>query len=118
MYVYDGFSTAAPLLGAFNSGTNPNGFNVQASFQNNPSGCLTVRLRSDAASEGTGWVAKVACGDLPQPIVPHLEAFVNGHTTNDLNPIDTGYVNVCLGDSVLLVAKPSVPYAEEVTGTG
>lgn len=118
LYVYDGYSTAAPLLGAFNSGTNPNGFNVQATFQNNPSGCLTVRLRSDASSEGTGWVAKVACGDLPQPIIPHLEAFVNNHTTNDLNPIDTGYVNVCLGDSVLLVAKPSFPYAEEVTGTG
>ncbi len=118
LYIYDGFNTAAPLLGAFNSGTNPMGFNVQASFENNPSGCLTARFRSDGANEGTGWVAKVACGDLVQPIIPHLEAFVNDNTTNDLYPIDTGYVNVCLGDSVLLVAKPSFPYAEEVTGTG
>jgi len=118
MYIYDGLTTAAPLLGMFNSGTDPNGFSVQASFENNSSGCLTVRFRSDAATEGTGWVAKVACGNLVQPFYPHLEAFINNHTTNDLNPIDTGYVNVCLGDSVLLVAKPSLPYAEEVTGTG
>lgn len=118
LYIYDGPSTASNLLGAFNSGTNPMGFNVQATFANNPSGCLTARLRSDGSNEGTGWIAKVACGDLPQPIEPHLEAFVNGSATNALNPIDTGYVNVCLGDSVLLVAKPIFPYAEEITGTG
>jgi len=118
LYIYDGFNFAAPLLGAFNSGTNPNGFNVQASFANNTSGCLTARFRSDGSAEGTGWIAKVACGDLPQPIQPHLEAFVNGGTTNALNPIDTGYVNVCLGDSVLLVAKPIFPYSEENAGTG
>ncbi len=118
LYIYDGPSTASNLLGAFNSGTDPMGFNVQASFANNPSGCLTARLRSDGSNEGTGWIAKVACGDLPQPIEPHLEAFVNGSSTNALNPIDTGYVNVCLGDSILLVAKPVFPYAEEITGTG
>ena len=38
MYIYDGPNTSSPLIGAFNSGTNPNGFNVQASFVNNPSG--------------------------------------------------------------------------------
>lgn len=118
MYVYDGFDFSAPLLGMYNSGTDPNGFNVQASFENNPSGCLTVRFRSDGSAQGTGWIAKVACGNLPQPIEPHLEAFVNDGTVNELNPIDTGYVNVCLGDSVLLVAKPIFQYSEENTGTG
>src|SRR6218665_2713025 len=118
LYVYDGFNTSAPLLGAFNSGTNPNGFNVAATFQNNPSGCLTVRFRSDAANQGTGWIAKVACGDLPQPFTPHMEAFKNTNTVNDLNPIDTGYVNICQGDSVLLVAKPDFPYSSLVTGSG
>jgi subtilisin-like proprotein convertase family protein len=118
LYVYDGPSTSAPLLGAYNSGTNPVGFFVQASFQNNPSGCLTLRFRSNGASEGTGWVANVACGNPPQPIEPHIEAFKNGVGTNILNPLDTGYVDLCFGDSVLLTATPLFPYSLENTNTG
>ncbi|MFN6087064.1 MAG: proprotein convertase P-domain-containing protein, partial [Fluviicola sp.] len=118
MYIYDGPNTSAPLLGAINSGTDPMGTSFQASFENNPSGCLTIRFVSNGANEGTGWVAKVACGNLPQPYYPHLEAFVNGCSTNELNPIDTGYVDVCLGDSILLVAKPQFPYSLETTGFG
>jgi len=118
LYIYDGPTTAAPLLVAANNGTNPTGGNWQASFQNNPSGCLTVRFKTDGASDGTGWVAKVACGNLAQPYYPHLEAFVNGDPLNRLNPIDTGYVNICLGDSILFVAKPLFPYSLEATGFG
>jgi subtilisin-like proprotein convertase family protein len=91
---------------------------VQASFENNPSGCLTLRFVSNGTNEGTGWVANVACGDFPQPYVPHIEAFKNGVGSNILNPLDTGYVDLCFGDSVLLVATPTFPYASEVTGTG
>jgi subtilisin-like proprotein convertase family protein len=118
LYVFDGPNTSSPLLGAYNSGTNPNGFYVQASFLNNPSGCLTLVFHSNAASEGTGWVANIACGDLPQPFYPHIEAFKNGVGLNVLNPLDTGYVDVCLGDSILLIAKPLFPYSLENTNTG
>lgn len=118
LFIYDGPTTSSPLLGAYNSGTNPVGFYVQASFANNPSGCLTLRFVSNGTNEGTGWVANVACGDFPQPFVPHIEAFKNGVGPNILNPLDTGYVDLCFGDSVLLVATPTFPYASEVTGTG
>ncbi len=118
LYVYDGPSTSAPLLGAYNSGTNPVGFFVQASFPNNPSGCLTLRFRSNGVNEGTGWVANVACGNPPQPIQPHIEAFKNGVGANILNPLDTGYVDLCFGDSVLLTATPLFPYSFENTNTG
>jgi len=118
LFIYDGPTTSSPLLGAYNSGTNPIGFYVQASFANNPSGCLTLRFVSNGTNEGTGWVANVACGDIPQPYVPHIEAFKNGVGPNILNPLDTGYVDLCFGDSVLLVATPTFPYASEVTGTG
>jgi subtilisin-like proprotein convertase family protein len=118
LYVFDGPSITSPLLGMHNSVTDPNGFFEVASFANNPSGCLTVRFRSDAAVQGTGWIAKVACGDMPQPFFPHIEAFVNGQGPNALNPIDTGYVNICFGDSVLFVAKPDFPYSFENTGAG
>jgi len=40
LYVYDGPNTSAPLIGAYNSATNPTGVFVQASWAN-PSGCLT-----------------------------------------------------------------------------
>ena len=117
LYIYDGPSTAAPLIGAYNSGTNPVGLFAQASW-NNPSGCLTLRFKSNGANEGTGWVANVACGNPPQPITPHVEAFKNGGGTNIMNPLDTGYVDLCPGDSVLLKALPSFPYSLENANTG
>jgi len=118
LYVFDGPSIASPLLGTYNSGTHPNGFFVQASFQNNPSGCLTLRFRSNGSSEGTGWDANVACGNPQQPFVPHMHAYINGTGPDALNPADTGYVDVCFGDSILFVADPAFPYALEVTNTG
>ncbi|MFM7006918.1 MAG: proprotein convertase P-domain-containing protein [Flavobacteriales bacterium] len=117
LYIYDGPSTAAPLIGAYNSGTNPVGLFAQASWSN-PTGCLTLRFKSNGANEGTGWVANVACGNPPQPITPHVEAFKNGGSTNIMNPLDTGYVDVCPGDSVLLKALPSFAYSLENTNTG
>lgn len=118
IYIYDGPNTSAPLLGAYNSATNPSGFYVEASFQNNPSGCLTVRFVSDGSSELGGWDAHLGCGNLPQPYEPHIEAYINGVGGNALNPLDTGYVDVCFGDSILFIAKPTFPYALEATGTG
>lgn len=118
LYIYDGSSTTAPLLGAYNSGTHPNGFYVAASFENNPTGCLTLRFKTDAANEGTGWVANVACGNLPQPYYPHITALINGQGDNVLNPLDTGYVDMCFGDSILFIATPQFPYSLENTGTG
>ena len=118
LYVYDGPSIASPLLGAYNSGTDPNGFFVQASFANNPSGCLTLRFKSNGSAEGTGWDAHVACSNASQPFFPHMEAYKNGVGPNVLNPLDTGYVDVCFGDSIMFVAKPLFPYSLENTTHG
>jgi subtilisin-like proprotein convertase family protein len=117
LYIYDGPSTAAPLIGAYNSGTNPVGFFAQASWSN-PSGCLTLRFKSNGANEGTGWVANVACGNPAQPIIPHVEAYKNGIGTNIMNPADTGFVDLCPGDSVLLKALPDFPFSLENANTG
>ncbi len=118
IYVFDGPSVNSPFLGAYNSGSHPNGFTHTASFENNPSGCLTIVFHSDGANEGTGWGANVTCGNPAQPFEPHIEAFVNGQGPNALNPLDTGYVDVCFGDSILLVAKPIFPYSFENNGFG
>jgi subtilisin-like proprotein convertase family protein len=117
VYVYDGPSTAAPLLGIYNSTIAPTGFTHQASW-NNPSGCLTVVFISNGAVEGTGWLGNVQCGNQFQPFEPHIEAFINGTGSNALNPVDSGFVDVCFGDSILFVAKPLFPYSFESTGYG
>lgn len=117
LYVYDGPDVNSPLIGAYNNGTAPNGFGVEASWSNT-SGCLTFVFKSDGSNQAAGWVGNISCFAPPQPIEMHIEAYINGTGPNAMNPLDTGYVNICQGDSVLLVANPSFPYASEVTGEG
>lgn len=117
IYVYDGPTTASPLLGMHNSVTDPTGFTYQATW-NNPSGCLTIVFITNGSVEGTGWLANVQCGNQFQPFEPHLEAYINGVGPDAINPSDTGYVDVCFGDSIMFITKPIFPYSEEVTGYG
>ena len=117
IWVYDGPNTNAPLLGIHNSVTDPTGFTYQASW-NNPSGCLTVVFISDGAGEGTGWLANASCGNQFQPFEAHMEAFVNGVGPDAINPTDTGFVDICFGDSILFVAKPIFPNSLDSTGYG
>ena len=53
-----------------------------------------------------------------QPVEAHIEAYINGLGPDALNPSDTGFVDVCLGDSILFVATPFFPNSLENTGTG
>ena len=117
IWVYDGPNTNAPLLGIHNSVTDPTGFTYQASW-NNPSGCLTVVFISDGTGEGTGWLANASCGNQFQPFEAHMEAFVNGVGPDAINPTDTGFVDICFGDSILFVAKPIFPNSLDSTGYG
>jgi gliding motility-associated-like protein len=119
LYVYDGPTIASPIIGAFNSNTHPTGFVATASWSN-PSGCLTFQFISDASGNSTGWDGAVSCGNLPQPFEPHMEGYINGITSggSDMSPSDTGYVDVCFGDSIMFVATPVFPYDVSVTGTG
>jgi gliding motility-associated-like protein len=115
LYVYDGPTVASPLLGQHNSVTDPGGFTYISSWTNT-TGCLTFRFRSDAAVEGTGWDAKIECVAPPQPFEAHMSAYIYGEANgandllNDQNPNDTGYIDVCFGDTVMLVANPVFLY--------
>jgi len=117
VYVFDGPDTNSPLLGAVNSATDPTGETFIASW-NNPSGCLTVVFITNSTNEAAGWNAATSCGFPAQPYTPHVEAYVNGTGPNALNPIDTGYVDICFGDSILFIAMPDFPYGCESTGIG
>lgn len=117
LYVYDGPDANSPLLGAYNNGNAPTGFGAVASWTN-PTGCLTFVFVSDGTNQGAGWAANIACAAPPQDIEMHIEAFINGTGGNAMFPLDTGYVDICQGDSVLFVAKPNFPYSFENTGVG
>jgi len=114
IFIHDGESIFDPILDTFNNNMMPVG-SVPASLSN-LSGCLTIRFVSDGANEGTGWDANVSCGNFIQPFHVGIEGFINGQANgandnvNDVMPLDTGYIDVCLGDSILLSADTYFPY--------
>jgi hypothetical protein len=76
LYVYDGPSTASPLIpgpaGTLNAGAFPAGSwnsglpNGGLPFiSSHPSGCLTFRFRADGSINSTGWVAGIVCAPPP-----------------------------------------------------
>jgi gliding motility-associated-like protein len=126
VYIYDGPTTASPLLVKGNSDSHPAGFPAgltRASWANT-SGCLTVQFKSDASNQAQGWAANVSCGNYTQPFQIGMQALIGageangaGDQIDDMTnqsitaPLpDTGYVNVCLGDSILFISKPVFPY--------
>lgn len=119
VFIYDGPNTSSPLLGAYNSSNAPTGFNHIASF-NNPTGCLTIQFVSDAGpgTEGIGWDANVTCVTPPQPFTPHMTGQLMGSGPDIINPTDTGYSDVCFGDSILFTAAGAYPYSSDITGVG
>lgn len=65
--IYNGNSTAAPVLVNQASGTNtPNGGQVISSTA--PDGSLTVRFTSNGSTVNTGWVASIGCTVNPNPV--------------------------------------------------
>lgn len=99
--------------------------------------CLTLRLLSGATDTGSGWKAMIECARDCQYPVASLDTFfykydaegnmttrpvresadtiVNEDGTMTIVPFKS--VDICLGDSVVLVAKPEFPeyYPDEVT---
>jgi gliding motility-associated-like protein len=118
IFVYDGPNTTFPLLGAHNSDTDPNGFNHIASFGINPTGCLTFVFKSDAVNDSTGWEANISCLNLPQPFTAHMIGQLSGTGPDAINPTDTGYIDICLGDSILFTATGNYPFDSTTTGHG
>lgn len=111
LFVYDGTDATAPLLGAFNNTTNPTGIGPQASF-NNPSGCLTFVFVSNGSGSGDGFAGIVSCGYPCQPFTPTITS-----TPTEV-PADTGWIDICLGDTVFLNGGGVFPYSGTNGGIG
>jgi len=103
LYIYDGSTTGSPLLGAYNN-TNPlTGLAVEASISN-ASGDLTFKFKSNAVTEAGGWFASLVC----IPVCQQVLAAVDPVVFHPL-PDDSGYVNICHGDSITFAALGSGP---------
>lgn len=106
LYFYDGTTDAAPLLRIVtsNNQTDPSVLNVAAT-RLNATRCLTVKFVSLNNSPGAaGWVGFVSCAFACQPIIAQLY-----ETTPTIMPVDTGYINLCIGQPVSLKARGSYP---------
>ncbi|MCK7592044.1 PKD domain-containing protein, partial [Subsaxibacter sp. CAU 1640] len=73
MTIYDGDSTAAPVLGSFSGGAANSPGLVQASA-GNASGCLTIEWVSDDSGNGPGWAATINCYTPCQTIVASIDS--------------------------------------------
>lgn len=95
LYIFDGPTTASPLIGAYNNNSDPALYlsSIDASIFNT-SGCLTVRFVSDGVIEGTGWKANITCHHVCQRIVANLDLNLTSPSP------DTSYIAICPGTQV------------------
>lgn len=110
LYIYDGDNSSAPLIGAYTTNANQN-VQAQASFDN-PTGCLTLVFVTDGAGSGNGFTGFSNCGFPCQPIEPSIVS------DPSMQPADTGYIDICLGDTVWLDGGAYFPYSGTNGGSG
>lgn len=96
LFVYDGNSITAPLLGVFVGNNSPN---IRTASAANTSGCLTFRFRSDSTNNAAGWNATIACIDNCQTITSAV--------TTTPAPDADGILRVCQGETVNFVGNPN-----------
>jgi len=103
LYIYDGTTTAAPLLGAYNAGNTLFLFPVYATAAN-PSGCLTLKFTSDAAFTDGGFDAEISCVTACQKVISACDSAAMSNWMADSNNID-----ICLGDTITFVGTGVFP---------
>lgn len=132
VYIYQGESISSPIMTTddnrpFFQGNDLYGRTLIPSLMMS-SGCLTVRLVSDAGGSGAGFKAKIECVPLCQHPVAELDSVFyvvsdgqmiphglrSGTDTVVLENGNTQIVNfksidICFGDSIVLVASPIFP---------
>ncbi|MPM15384.1 hypothetical protein SDC9_61753 [bioreactor metagenome] len=100
LFIYDGPTTASPLIGAYNNNnplTIPTTM-VQASI-NNASGDLTFRFKTNASTVAAGWNASIDC-------IPQCQDVLAAIDTLQFSPLpnDSNYVDICHGDIITFAA--------------
>lgn len=104
LFVYDGASTAAPLLGEFNSTLYPAGVTISG---NQP--CLTILFVSGNGSSGAGFTATFSCVQPYQDFLFELSGTPNFGPFQDLTH---NTINICFGDSITIHTETSYPLSD------
>ena len=95
LYIYDGNSTGATLLGTYTGSTSPG--TVQASTSN-ASGCLTFVFTSDGTNVAAGWSADISC-------ILSCQTITANWVSSNKAPDADGIIRLCQGQSVNLVGS-------------
>ncbi len=88
LYIYDGASTNAPLIGSYSGSSNPS--TVTAT---NAEGALTFRFSSDQSVNGNGWNAFIHCLNVAEPLEVTATAepeVINEGETSQLHAVANG----------------------------
>ncbi len=88
LYIYDGSSTSATLIGQYDGANNPG----EVTATNNE-GALTFRFTSDQGVTASGWVATISCVGSYDPITLEITAdpeVINEGESSQLNVVATG----------------------------
>ena len=106
LFIYDGPDTGSPLLGAFNSVTDPAGVTVSGSI---PGGCMTMEFVSGPNSTGEGFTATFTC---LQPLQPFNFVVESDPDTTIFPPLTFPVIQICFGDTIDLTVNTSYPLSD------
>ena len=116
---YDGEDRNAPLLSCWDNTVITDeddesetdfGRSAQATLENT-SGCLTIHWESDGSGRARGWEADISCTFKCQQILADITA------TDPVEvPLDTGWINLCIGDTLTLTGAGSYPQSGNGAG--
>ncbi len=114
LYVYEGNSTAAPLIGVFNSATDPSGV-----FFTTTSSCLTFVFLSGPESSGQGFRARITCVQEQQPFTANVIIAPPQELLEEEIPGLEGknVITHCFLDTLKFTAVPNFPLSN-ATGNG
>ncbi|RQO30764.1 hypothetical protein DBR32_08535 [Taibaiella sp. KBW10] len=107
LYVYNGNSTAAPLLGAYTGTTLPPTITA-----NNATGSLTFKMVSDAVNTSTGFAATITCL-IPCSIDTIAFTTSPAHVQSGTNRV----VKSCINQSIFFNGVPSYVLNSDTTNT-
>lgn len=100
---FDGEDTSAPMLSCSSDFFPNTPFIIQATAANT-SGCVTVTFNSDGSNQAEGWSASIECVASCQQIEAILVT-----TDPPVEPIDTGWIDVCPMQTVTFEAMGNYP---------
>ncbi|WP_375238443.1 choice-of-anchor L domain-containing protein, partial [Aurantibacter sp.] len=114
--IYDGDSTASPVLGTYSGGPTSSPGLVIAS-PTNTSGCLTINFTSDASVNSVGWTADIQCAAPCQTITPSIDSTSPVAQASGIVEVPVG-VNVDFFGSAIFSDSPANANYNWDFGTG